>query len=294
MKNIIHIITLLFFGFANIYADDDIMSELDSIAPKVDDYTYATFKATRIITGHSIENVKSDELEFRIAHRFGRVNSGASDFFGLDVSTIYLDLNYGLNDWLNIGIGRTPVDKTVNLYSKIALLKQSASNSPLAFSYFASANINTSSASGEPLDEDFYNRLSYINQLLIARKFDEDLSIQISPTIIHKNMVARIADDNNIYALGIGARYKISKRASINFEYFHLFNKGLIYNSQKVISPMSIGMDIETGGHVFQIMLTNSFHSIEKQYIAENTGDWTKGDIHLGFNISRVFSIFSD
>ena len=130
-----------------------------------------------------------------------------------------------------------------------------------------------------------------MHQLLLARKFTDEFSLQLSPTLIHKNLVRTIDDDNNVLALGIGGRYKLTNRISLNAEYFYTYGSA-VNSPLEHKNPISIGLDIETGGHVFQIMISNSLGMIDTHYIVDNTGDWTKGDIHLGFNISRVFTIY--
>lgn len=274
-------------------AQEDLLNSLDSAWTPGTDYASATFKSTRIITSHSVESMKEGQLEFRISHRFGRINSGSGQLWGLDQSTIFLSLEYGITDWLEAGIGRTPLEKTINGFLKLRLLNQSTgeTNMPFSISFLTSMGVNTAPWDDPERTNFFPSRLSYTNQLMIARKFNDELSLQLTPTLIHRNLVPTAFDDNDIFALGLGGRYKLSNRVSFNFEYFYAlrptWNISNIYQN-----PMSIGFDIETGGHVFQIMLTNSSGMIEKQYIADNTGDWTKGDIHLGFNISRVFTFY--
>lgn len=288
---------IMIFCAVNLSAQDDLLKDLDGVAQKSEtEYTYATFKATRIITAQSIESMKTGQLEFRIAHRFGRLNTGVDNLYGLDQSNIYFDLELGLNDWLEIGLGRTPVEKTINTFAKAAIYKQSscASNMPVSISYFGSVATNSGKFLDQTRTNYFSSRLTYTNQILIAKKFDDNLSLQLMPTLIHRNLVSTALDDNDLFAMGIGGRYKLSTRVSFNFEYFYVLHP--IWNKITVETknPLSVGFDIETGGHVFQLMLTNSFGAIEKHYIADNTGDWTKGDIHLGFNISRPFTIFGE
>jgi hypothetical protein len=287
------VIIFIVFCSCSLFAQDNLMNILDSVATPGTDYVSATFKSTRIITGHSVESMKQGQLEFRISHRFGRLNTGADNLWGIDQSTIYLGLEYGVTDWLEIGIGRTPNEKTLNGFVKLGLLRQSSGerNMPVSISYVGAAGLNSSKWDNPDRNNYFSSRLSYVNQLLIARKFNEELSIQFSPTMIHRNLVPTAFDDNDIYALGLGARYKLSKRISVNVEYFYVLRPTWNIPTE-FKNPLSVGFDIETGGHVFQLMLSNSSGMIEKHYIADNTGDWTKGDIHIGFNISRVFTLF--
>ncbi|MDQ1267177.1 MAG: hypothetical protein QG635_2331 [Bacteroidota bacterium] len=293
MKAFLAILLFLSAYYVISAQDYDLLQSLEEITTPQTEYTYATFKGTRIITGQSIENTMAGQLEFQISHRFGRVSSGIDNFWGLDQSNIFISLEYGLTDWLELGIGRASNEKIINGFSKIKILRQSGGEKvmPVSLSYFASACVNSSP--WDPLSNYYFtSRLSFVHQLLIARKLTEDLSMQLSPTMIHRNLVQTERDENDIYALGIGGRYKLANRVSINFEYFYVFRPSLdIFDKYK--DPVSLGVDIETGGHVFQIMLSSSPGMIEKHYIADNIDDWQAGDIHLGFNISRVFTIFS-
>lgn len=164
-----------------------------------------------------------------------------------------------------------------------------AVNMPVSLSYVASYAINTLK-SEKPETYYFWDRISYVHQLLIARKFNERFSFELNPTYVHRNLVGTAVDANDLFAMGTGARFKLSKRVSVNAEYYYVFFGFKDYRDMKTYNPLSVGVDIETGGHVFQIHLTNSVAMIEKAFIGETTGQWSKGGIHLGFNISRVFS----
>jgi Membrane bound beta barrel domain (DUF5777) len=259
-------------------------------------YATATFKSTRVVNGHSIERMKKNQLEFRVSHRFGELNSGSYNFWGLDQGTIHLALEYGLTDWLEVGIGRSTYEKTVDGFGKISLLRQSSGvrNMPIQLSYLLSTEYIGSNL--DPNYTNSYSRTSYVQQILLARKFSDNLSIQLAPTYIHRNLVPSELDKNDLFSLGLGGRLKLSKRISLNVEYFYVYranesalnapNSGAI----KYYNPLSIGIDIETGGHVFQIMLTNAQAMREGGFIGKTTGSWSNAGVHLGFNISRVFS----
>lgn len=165
---------------------------------------------------------------------------------------------------------------------------------PVSLSYVTALSLNTLKWSEPNRTNYFTSRMAYVHQLLIARKFNDRLSLQLSPTYIHKNLVKTELDPNDNFAVGISGRIKITKRLAFNAEYFYQIKPLNNYASVKTYNPLSVGFDIETGGHVFQIMLTNSLAMIEKGFISETTGQWAKGDIHLGFNISRVFQIKSN
>jgi hypothetical protein len=273
--------------------DVDLDAILEEATGSETEYVYATFKSTRIISGHSIERMTEGQLDFRISHRFGRLNGGAYEFWGLDQANIHFSLEYGITDWMMVGIGRGTYEKTYDGFLKFTLFRQSKGdkNMPVSISYLTTAAVNTLKWEG-PGELDFWNRLSYVHQLLVARKFGERFSLELNPTYVHRNMVATELDPNDLWSVGMGGRFKLTKRLSINAEYYYVIPPLNDYRSQKTYNPLSIGVDIETGGHVFQIHLTNSLAMIEKGFIGETTGNWLDGDIHLGFNISRVFSLY--
>ena len=288
-KKITLIISLLFiFVISNAQDIDDLMN--DASNDEVN-YTTATFKSTRIINGHSVETVKKKHLDFRISHRFGTVNGGISNFFGIDQSTIHLGFDYGINNKLTIGYGRSSYNKTYDLTLKYKLLQQSTGkkNMPISMTYYGSTEIFSRPFANADRTNYFSSRLTYTNQLLIARKFNENLSLQIMPTYIHKNLTPTVYDMNDVFAMGIGGRYKITKRMALTAEYYYAYHSPR--STTNYHNPISIGIDIETGGHVFQIMLTNTSIMKEGGFIyGDDNGDILKGDIHLGFNISRIFS----
>lgn len=276
------------------FAQNDLLKELDQVQDSVVNYSAATFKGTRIINGHSVETVGKNNLDFMISHRFGAVNSGAQNFFGLDQAQIRLALEYGLTDRLMIGIGRSSYQKTIDIFAKYRLLKQStgARNMPVSVTLFASDAHNSTTSSTELPFYTIMQRQTYTFEALIARKFNDKLSIQLSPTVIHRNLAENQIDANTIYSLGMGGRYKLTKRTSFNVEYWYTPKTfaGTIQRDPRFTNTLSLGFDIETGGHVFQLHLTNSRGMIEKQFIGQTTGKWNNGDIFYGFNISRTFS----
>jgi hypothetical protein len=290
------IICAVFFGiFSLTAAGQDLLNELDKTVKPKKNYSTATFKSTRIINGHSVETVARNHLDLRISHRFGMLNEGAYNFFGLDAATMRLGLEYGITDNLMIGIGRSTSQKTFDYFAKYKLLRQSSGPRGMPVSVTALFSADAISLSTSP-QLTFYNnieRLTYVGQLLVARKFNERLSVQVSPTYLHSNRVEASNEPNDVVAIGIGGRIKISKRTSFNAEYFYRlplsFQSGNVQNSS-YYNSLSVGFDIETGGHVFQLHFTNSLGMIERQFINQTDGQWAKGDIHYGFNISRTFS----
>jgi len=289
MKN--YIIPLILVFFVNIISGQDIDELLNEELNEEIDYSSATFKSTHLINGHTVEQLKKQHLDFRISHRFGSVNNGISDFFGIDISSIRLNLEYGVTDWLMVGYGRSSFNKTYDGFLKFRIVRQSSGkkNMPFSLSYFASFEAFTTDLSNLENKNYLSSRFSYVHQFLIARKFNEKLSLQISPTLIHKNLVSTVLDMNDLFAIGFGGRYKLSKRIALTAEYYYSIRNARYkpnYND-----PLSIGINIETGGHVFQLMLSNSSLMNEGGFISgENNDDFFKGDIHLGFNITRIFS----
>ncbi len=270
-------------------AQEDLLSLLDEEEDRPQ-YVSASFKTNRIINLHSLENTPFGVLDFKISHRFGFINTGISDFFGLDDATIRLGLDYGLSDLLTIGIGRSSLDKTYDGFLKYKFIRQSEGSRkmPITAAFLLTSAVRTAKSFDPNIEYSFTDRLFYSYQLLIGRKFNENFSLQIVPSLVHRNLVRNTDQSNDVYAIGLGGRYKLSRRLSINMEYIYLIPNQI---DDTFKNSFSIGFDIETGGHVFQLHFTNSTSMIEKGFIAENTGDWGQGDIHFGFNISRVFTI---
>ena len=294
MKNNL-LTSVLILGMIVLYSlpakSQDLDALLEKEAKPETTYATATFKSTRIVNGHSVQQMKKKQLEFRVSHRFGELNTGSYNFWGLDQGTIHLGLGYGITDWLEVGIGRSTYEKTADAFAKVSILRQSSGvkNMPIQLSYMSSTEIiglNTNQA----MQQNYTSRMSFVNQILIARKFNESLSLQLTPTYIHRNLVPTELDRNDLFALGIGGRYKITKRMAFNVEYFYVYRDNAITLPVTYYNPLSVGIDIETGGHVFQIMLTNSTAMREGGFIGKTTGGWSNAGIHLGFNISRVFS----
>jgi len=290
-KIFILLIVPLLLSF-HVKAQDDLMDLLGD-QPKTTDYTYATFKTTRIINAQSVENPAEGVLMFMIQHRFGRINTGAYEFFGLDQATIRLGLEYGITKRLSIGVGRSSYEKTFDGFLKYKILRQSTglSRMPVSLSgYFSTAitSLKWEDMGVENRTNYFSSRVSYTYQLLVARKFSNSISAQLIPSLIHKNLVPNGEDKNDIFSVGIGGRVKLTKRMSVNAEYFYTPTGQISYDFNQ---PLSIGLDIETGGHVFQLHFSNAQAFFDRGFITETNGKWWDGDIYFGFGISRVFTI---
>jgi hypothetical protein len=295
---------ILLFAQNIIWAQDDLMDQLEKEAKPTIDYTSATFKGTRLMNGQTIETLAAKHMNMWIQHRFGRVNSGFDGFYGLDESRVRIGFDYGLTDNLMIGIGRSSFEKTTDYFAKYKLLRQSsgAKSMPFTATLLAGGAMNamatgyTTELGNTVKFNNNTERQSYYGQLILSRKFSEAVSIQLMPTFLHTNKTESQYIKNDILALGFGGRIKVSKRISINGEYYAQLGTATESNQLVNVSPkpyknsLALGVDIETGGHVFQLHFTNSRGMIEKQYITGTTGQWNKGDIHYGFNISRVFS----
>lgn len=258
-------------------------------------FTNASFKTTRVINGHSLENTAHGVLDFKIGHRFGMVNGGVNEFFGLDGATIRLGLDYGVTDRLMIGVGRSSYQKTLDGFVKYKLLRQcdSGCGMPLTLAVVASNSLTTLKTEllpwYDPSRTDYFtHRLGYSFQVIVGRKFSENFSMQLNPGVVHRNLVADTTVKNDVMHLSGAARVKLTKRLAVNAEYFYVLPDQI---EDTYRNSLSIGFDIETGGHVFQLHFTNSTAMYERGVITETTGNWADGDIHFGFNISRVFTL---
>jgi hypothetical protein len=267
-------------------------SLLDLLGPEEPLTTYATasFKTNRIINSHSLENTAKGVMDVKISHRFGFLNTGYYEIFGLDQATIRLGIDYGLLDWLTIGAGRSSYEKTYDGYVKARILRQSkgAKNMPLTLSVLSTMSINTLKFEDPERLNYSTNRYCYAFQLIMGRKFSEGFTLQLMPSMVHRNLVQTVAEAHDVFALGAGARQKLGKRLSVNVEYYYVLPNQIL---PEYTNSLSVGFDIETGGHVFQLHFTNSTGMIEKAFITENTGSWLDGGVHFGFNVSRVFTL---
>lgn len=269
---------------------DKLMEEIKDNTPGNDrEPVIATFKTTRIANGHSIENTKKGVLDFRINHRFGAINEGLKEFFGLDNAVTRIAFDYGLSDILSIGIGRSTHLKEYDGYLKLRILKQNTAGSmPLSLSYMGSASvISQRLLAPQGYEYLFSYRMAYINQLILARKFSNAISVQLMPTHIHYNFVDFRDEPNDLLAIGIGGRIKLTNRVSFTGEYYPIVGRKL----RNTKNALTLGVDIETGGHVFQLMVSNSTGVTERSVIGQTYDSWSKGQLHFGFNISRVFTI---
>lgn len=267
-------------------AQDDLLDLLGEEQTDETNFVTATFKGQRLINGHTVVTRKTGELEFLISHRFGRINDGIKEFFGLDAANVRFSLEYGLSDRVTAGIGRNSLDKVYDGFVKYNLMRQSTGkvSSPLTITGLSSIAVRTAD-DFDFAEDDFASKVSYTHQLLIARKLNNKFSVQISPTFVHRNKVLD-NQENDILALGFGGRMKLSQRVALNAEYFYRLTNEL---NSSYKDALGIGIEIETGGHVFHLNFTNARSMAERAFVTETTGDFFNGDLHFGFNISRVF-----
>jgi hypothetical protein len=291
-RYLLGIILLVTIAAVPAFSQDDLMKMLEEETEKdkKPDYATATFKTTRLINGHSVENVAAGVLDFRISHRFGYVNGGAYELWGLDEASMRLGLDYGITKNLMIGIGRSTYQKQYDGFAKYKILRQSSGtrNMPVTLSAIGSIMYKSLKFDNPDRINYYTSNLYYSGQLLIGRKFSESFSLQVMPTIVHYNLVETADTPNDLLSVGFGGRIKVSKRVSINAEYYYQLPD---YKLPNTVNSLSLGVDIETGGHVFQLYCTNSTGMTERTYICETTEDFFDGYIRLGFTISRVFTI---
>ncbi len=281
-----YLVIFAFLCSSSVLAQDDLFSLLGE--DNSNQEVRATFKGTRVINGQSIELPSYGDLQFVIEHRFGTINSGAYELWGIDQSQMRMSFDYGLSKNIAIGIARNSFQKTYEASLKAKLLKQKLENwSPISITSYHAVFVNTLNWTNTNRANLFSSRLSYAHQVMIARKFNQSFSLQLTPTYIHRNIVEFASINNDYLALGVGGRYKLTKRISVNAEYFHQLERP----HENFTNSLSIGVDIETGGHVFQLHITNSRGMFERAFIGETTGTWSEGDLYFGFNISRVFGL---
>lgn len=249
------------------------------------------FKSIRVINGHSMEFLSPGTMDFRILHRFGQLNQGAKNLFGLDQASMRIGFDFGLLQNLMVGVGRSTFKKELDGYIKFAPIRQStgSGNFPFTVAVVTGVTLNTMEFADPTVNNYFSSRVSYYAQTIIGRKFSEGLSLQLVPTMVHNNLVPLATQPNDVYALGFGGRIKATKRMAFTWDYFYVVNgieEDINYH------PLSVGIDIETGGHVFQLHVSNAAGMNERAFITETTASWGKVDIRFGFNLSRVFQLW--
>jgi hypothetical protein len=284
------VVFLVVIGFRSAFAQDDLMALIEDKEPKKE-FVKNAFKATRVINGHSIEHLAEGVLDFRISHRFGRINGGAYQLYGLDQATIRLGLDYGITDRLTVGVGRSSSKKELDGFIKYRLLWQAKGKNAVPFSMILISGMTMDGMkfANPERNNYFTSRLGYYYQVLLGRKFSERFSLQLTPTMVHRNLVDLKVNRHNVFAAGASGRFKFTKRMALMAEYFYVIPGEP--DDINFTNSLSLGFDIETGGHVFQLHFSNSLGMNERAFITETDGEWAEGDIQFGFNISRVFTL---
>lgn len=295
MKSFSLALFLLVFQFisTSAIAQEDLEALLDE--PVKEANVMATFKTTRIVNAHSIETVKKRTLDFRVTHHFGDMggdNGGVHSLYGLDnAADIRIAFEYGITNRLTAGLGRSKIGELLDGYLKFRLLQQTTNSSvPLSITLLANAGFTPVKNTNNRYDK-FANRFSYTYQMLLARKFSKRLSLQLIPSLVHRNVIFNLEDKNDLFSLGVGGRFKMTKRFALLADYFYTFSDYRQNNSDVYSAPLGVGIEIETGGHVFHIFFTNNAGIVENNFIPNTTSSWEKGEFKLGFNISRVFML---
>ena len=286
-------IFLLSLSVLSATAQEDIFDLLDEESESAQ-YTYATFKGTKLLNGQTNETPGQGVLQYIISHRFGSfTDEYLYNFFGLDNAHIRMQLDYGLSDRLNMGIGRSSVLKTSDVFVKYRALRQKTGANPFPLSLTLYSALNYQGARLDGIDHNNSDRLSYHHQAVFARKFNERFSLLLAPSVVHWNLVPGPEDPNDTYHLLIGGRYKLNKRIALTSEYAFSSNRryGSGATEVRFHNPMSVGVDIETGGHVFQFHLSNTRAMSDPLWMAQNPYNAENGSLFLGFNISRVFTV---
>ncbi len=267
----------------------DTSNLLDGLLDEETDFVSNTFKGTRVINSQSIEMLGKANMDYRISHRFGTLDGGLYTLYGMDQAYQRMSFTFGLSDLVNIEVGRSSVNKVYDGTIKWKLMRQATNKKLNALSIVYVANIAyQTQKQAQYANLAFENKLFYTHQLLIAKKFNEKLSLQLMPTIVHRNFIDSAKYKNTIISIGATGRYKLTRKLAITGEYFYVLPNQI---ADRFKNSASIGVDIETGGHVFQLHLTNSLGMNEKGFIAETEDSWLKNQLHFGFNISRVFYI---
>jgi hypothetical protein len=281
------LLVIFLSGLFTVSAQDDLLEALQEDQEPQEQIVSATFKGTRLINGHSIETRKAGVLDFIISHRFGTIDGGAYELFGLDNATVRFGLEYAVSDRLFVGLGRSSFEKTYDGFLKYRLLRQTKGQKavPLSVTLFGSSAYR--SFRDPNFDLSFTDNLATTIQVLIARKLYSDISLQLMPTWVHHNTIKPGATNNEVLALGTGGRVKISPRIALCLEYYYQFQKMVETNR----NAFAIGFDIETGGHVFQLHFTNAISMVPKGFISETRNNFFQGEINFGFNISRTFQV---
>ncbi len=294
MKKMFHtgVLLLIFALSARAQSENtgSLLSLLDEQAGT--DHVSNAFKSPRVINSHSMEMLSAGTMDFRILHRFGDITQGAYDMFGLDQASMRLGFDFGITPNLMAGIGRSTNKKELDGFVKYRILWQATGRKriPLSLVWVSGMTMNglKDPIGIEEVPVTFSRRLAFYHELIIGRKFNDWLTLQVTPTYLHLNFVANRLEPNELFAVGFGGRARFTKRIAFVWDYSYLINR---FPADLNSNPLSLGVDIETGGHVFQLHFSNAIGMNERAYLTDHNGNWLKGEIRFGFNLSRVFQI---
>lgn len=265
------------------------------------DYVEDSFKDTRVITSHSVETLPAKKLDVRISHRFGDLageRGGWPNFYGLEsAADVLIGADYGVTDKLTIGLNRTKgvgvMSRLVNSSIKYRIARQRRNANPFSVTVVGELSATTVTRSTDPNSilffDTFAHRLRYSSQILIATNINNRFTIQVSPGYVHRNIVAQF-DENGFFNLGIQAKFQVNKGFAFIFDGTFNFRDTAELPGDFHI-PLGIGFEFDTGGHVFQINLTNATGLATPDYLPNTTSDWSEGEFRLGFTISRLFNL---
>jgi len=297
--SIIQVISVLSFTVARAQSTD-LLDELNMLSSEEIVFTPPAFKTLQIGNLQSTKLAANNDLYLNVSHRFGSLNTGIREFYGLDQANTRIQLLYGISDNLQVSLSRDSFEKTYSSALKLRLLRQS-NKMPVAIVAYFTTDINTLVTKSSYPGLLLYDRFAYTSQFLVSRRMSEKLTIELAPIYVRQNLIDLNYAQTTIpatrpmsflkapwsqYLVAVGGRYKLSKRVSLNMDYAYNVSKS---NTSLYKNPLAIGFDIETGGHVFQLLFTNSRASNNAGYLTETLGDWTKGEISFGFNVVRVF-----
>ena len=286
--NISKITFLVFFLFSFVVsnAQDDLFKELDNDSIVKKEKETAAFKGLQVCTMQSTKMASKGEWYFLVAHRFGDLTEGFDNFFGLDNALTKIGGLYGATDWLTLGLSRQTYNRIYELTIKYKFANQEVNGFPVTIVGYSTMDINSNLSEDEFPYLKTTNRFAFSTQLPISRKFSNAFSLELNPIYIHKNLYEPTLEKADNFLLALGGRHKISKRISLNAEYaFRLNAKETSFYH----NPVTIGMDVETGGHVFQLVFSNSQPMNDVSYFTNATGITEGKGIYFGFNLYRVF-----
>lgn len=270
--------------------DDDLLKLVSDGSENKKTYVDYAFKSSRVIMSHSMELIRPGVMDLRILHRFGNLNGGLYEMFGLDNASMRMGFDFGLSKNLMMGFGRSTNKKELDAFVKYRLIHQAKGKGAMPFSLLlvGGSGLTTLKFTDTTRKNYFSSRIAYYGQAILGRKFSEGFTLQFMPTVVHRNLVPTLQDPSDLFAVGVGTRMKLSKRISLNLDYYYRLNPNPADGS---LNPFSVGFDIETGGHVFQLHFTNAVGMNEKIFLLDTRDDWAKGEIQFGFNVSRSFQI---